>query len=503
MNSRGAIAAVLFLLLIAPASVQAASVPPAPTEDGVWVIDAANVLTDSEFDWLNMVCNDLYLETGRPIVVLTIESFGGQGAYGWGEEEYANFAFDEYGIMDDAGQDKAILVFMSEGDRRFWTELGGGYAGENRDAYVQSVFDNDVKPLLGDDLWYEGLLAAVNGMEPVLKGEDFNWISWMWMGALPILLVMVLSVAAFQVKRAHTPHLKAWGDAAPSAFLDIRAINRAIISNIAVSKEDGLTERQVERLNKWGGVIGDEMRDPMINTFRKLDKILGGSDFDMSLEKYQAEMENVRNAKKLEQAFGKSAGRLQTLAIIISVVTFLILYSLGISLWHNGNYNIFGAILYVVNTFWYIEDTALVGCCCGLPLVLLVGTYIWTHDSYRTAEVSIPEDDLDEEMQLVEGMDFFSMDDEDWGSGDYSHDHSHYHWSYSGSSVSFRDTAGSTSAERAAAASSSSGGGGGGGFGCGGGGRAGVAVIVVATCGGDQSESDDRSEQPDGGVSPA
>ena len=251
MNSRGAIAAVLFLLLIAPASVQAASVPPAPTEDGVWVIDAANVLTDSEFDWLNMVCNDLYLETGRPIVVLTIESFGGQGAYGWGEEEYANFAFDEYGIMDDAGQDKAILVFMSEGDRRFWTELGGGYAGENRDAYVQSVFDNDVKPLLGDDLWYEGLLAAVNGMEPVLKGEDFNWISWMWMGALPILLVMVLSVRAFQVKRAHTPHLKAWEDAAPSAFLDIRAINRAIISNIAVSKEDGLTERQVERLNKW------------------------------------------------------------------------------------------------------------------------------------------------------------------------------------------------------------------------------------------------------------
>ena len=107
-----------------------------------------------------------------------------------------------------------------------------------------------------------------------------------------------------------------------------------------------------------------------------------------------------------------------------------------------------------------------------MPLVLLVGTYIWTNDAYRTTGVSIPEDDLDEEMQLVERMDFFSMDDEDWGSGDYSHDHSHYHWSYSGSSVSFRDTAGSTSAERAAAASSSSGGGGGG-FGGGGGGGGG------------------------------
>ena len=77
--------------------------------------------------------------------------------------------------------------------------------------------------------------------------------------------------------------------------------------------------------------------------------------------------------------------------------------------------------------------------------MLLVGSYIWTNDIHGTGLVSVLEDDLDEEMQLVEGMDFFSMDDEDWGSGDYSHDHSHYHWSYSGSSVSFRDTAGSTS----------------------------------------------------------
>ncbi|GIT75435.1 MAG: hypothetical protein Ct9H300mP30_4970 [Methanobacteriota archaeon] len=36
----------------------------------------------------------------------------------------------------------------------------------------------------------------------------------------------------------------------------------------------------------------------------------------MSLEKYQAEMENVRNAKKLEQAFGKSAGRLKPLRLL-------------------------------------------------------------------------------------------------------------------------------------------------------------------------------------------
>ena len=453
--------AVLYLLLIAPASVQAASVPPAPTEDGVWVIDAANVLSPSELDLLNTVCNDLYLETGRPIVVLTIESFGDQGAYGWGEEEYAYFAFDEYGIMDDAGQDKAILVFMSEGDRRFWTELGSGYAGENRDAYVQFVFDNDVKPLLGDDLWYEGLLAAVNGMEPVLKGEGFNWNSWMRMGALPILSVLVMGVFTFRAKRAHTPNLKAWEDAAPSAFLDIAAINRAIISNIVVSKEDGLTSSQVWLLNEWNGVF-DSLSDPVVRAFRKLDKILGGSDFEMSLEKYEAEMKNIRNAKQLEEDFAKAAGRVKGLGFIISVVTFLILYSLGISLYYNWNYSFFGFFTAPVT-----EGTIFAGCCCGLPLVLVIVSII---QAEVEAEV---EKDLGEQMQLVEGMDFFSTGTENRGSVDYSHGHSHYHWSYSGSSVSFRDTAGSTSAERAAAASSSSSSGGGfdgGGSGGGGGG---------------------------------
>ena len=107
MKFRGTVLAVLFLIVFAPMSAQAASVPPAPGEDGVWVIDAANVLSPSQRASLNTLCNDLYIETGRPIVVLTIESVGD---YGWnyGEEEYANFAFDEYGIMDDAGQDKAI-----------------------------------------------------------------------------------------------------------------------------------------------------------------------------------------------------------------------------------------------------------------------------------------------------------------------------------------------------------------------------------------------------------
>ena len=78
--------------------------------------------------------------------------------------------------------------------------------------------------------------------------------------------VLVMGVFTFRAKRAHTPNLKAWEDAAPSAFLDI-AINRAIISNIVVSKEDGLTRSQVWLLNEWNGVF-DSMSDPVVRLSR-------------------------------------------------------------------------------------------------------------------------------------------------------------------------------------------------------------------------------------------
>ena len=154
----------ILLVIIASSNVQAADVPPKPDEEGIWVIDSAQVLSSTQFDILNEKCNQIYLESGKPIVVLTIESYQDQGAEGWDKEMYARFAFDEYGINDDNNENKAILIFMSEQDRQFWTELGGGFSNEGWDWYVQEVFDYDVRPYLSENMWYEGLNAAVEGM---------------------------------------------------------------------------------------------------------------------------------------------------------------------------------------------------------------------------------------------------------------------------------------------------------------------------------------------------
>jgi len=168
----------LLISIFLSINVQAADVPPLPEEEGVWVIDSAEVLSDSEFNILNNKSNEIYLETGKPIVVLTIESYEEHNADGWEKWDYARFAFDEYGINDDKNQNKAILIFMSEQDRQFWTELGGGYSNEGWDSYVQEVFDYGVRPFLSEDRWFDGLLAAVEGMEQIVNQGDVTYPEW-------------------------------------------------------------------------------------------------------------------------------------------------------------------------------------------------------------------------------------------------------------------------------------------------------------------------------------
>ena len=458
MNFRGAVAAAFFLLLIAPASVQAASVPPAPAEDGVWVIDAANVLTDSEFESLNAVCNDLYLETGRPIVVLTIESFGGQGAYGWHEMDYANFAFDEYGIMDDAGQDKAILVFMSEGDRRFWTELGGGYDGENRDAYVQYVFDNDVKPLLGDDLWYEGLNAAVVGMEPILRGESFSWASWAISNAIPILIVSLSFVLVVRRYRIAKPAIKNWVEARSGALTDLVTINRVIVANIVDSEGNRMSQDEMKILSEWDGKFSHPMDDDLIGAFRELDSTLQGSSFEMSLEKYQVEMENVRTANELEEVYNEKTFSLFSTILLPAVIISTLLMTLVVSRYNNMIFNI-PMMAFAIEE--YFEGIA-VTICCVAPLLAIAAMKTIDPTGGAIGVVNVATN-LDHQMGLVNGMPFFSASSMGVA-GAVAYSSSDYHWTHSSHDDVFTDSAGHTSSERAAMSSSSSGGGGGGGF---------------------------------------
>lgn len=477
----------IFFVMISTVPVDAANVPQQPVE-GEWVIDAANVLSESEFDKLNQKCNDIYLDTGRPIVILTIESYSQQNASSLEKSEYARFAFSEYGINDDRNENKAILVFMSEQDREFWIELGGGYEGENRDNYVQSVFDNDVKPLLGDDLWYEGLVAAVNGMEPILKGEEFDLISWLWVTALPLSLLLISIITVLRKNKIHKPNVRNWSNVSVSSFRDIRKINKSIISNIAIP-EGMLSETEIKTLQSWNGVIGyQQMSDPMIEAFRELDKVLELGEFNITLEKYKPEMENIRKASELEEKFLYSQSSMGIRIALSSLIFFCIIYSLYISITNNWNYNfidIFYLLSFELNQgklpVWTIKF------CSGGLITIIVFLAITGIIFNKIPDIELENQNnqqsvkyshissgggLMREMGLIRGMNFFSE------AKDRFQTEPDYTWSYhlhtDHDEGFFTSVAGLTSAERVERDEArSSGGGGGGGFDSGGSGGGG------------------------------
>ena len=303
MNNKFASILILICLMSLPLG-QTADVPPVPTEPGTWVIDDANILNDVEWDELNRMCNKVHQETGRPIVVLTIESFADQNASGWGEERYAQFAFDSYGINDVNMENKAILVLLSEQDRRFWIELGGGYASQNLDDYVQVIFDREIKPELAKDNWYSGLEAAVIGMEPILYDHEVTWgevFAKLWI--FPVLFICFSF--NFALKRSRLlSYLKDYVLKYSMASDDLRKFNQKLMQDFIWTNFSKIPEDISKELGNWNGMFS-MLNDEKIKAFRKLDD-LNFDDYVFNLEPYKEQIEVFADAKKAEDLYKNS-----------------------------------------------------------------------------------------------------------------------------------------------------------------------------------------------------
>ena len=300
MNNKIASILILICLISLPIG-QSADVPPAPTEPGKWVIDDADILNDSEWEDLNSICNEIYVETGRPILVLTIESFEDQNASGWGEERYAKFAFDTYQINDANMENKAILVLLSEQDRRFWIELGNGYSSQDLDDFVQGVYDREIKPELAEDNWYNGLEAAVFGMEPILYDYEVTWakvFAKLWI--FPVLFICFSFNFAFKRSRLLT-YLKDYVLKYSSAREDLRKFNKKLMQDFIWTNFSKIPEDISKELGNWHGMFS-MLDDEKIKAFRKLDD-LNFEDYVFNLEPYKEQIEIFADAKRAEDLY--------------------------------------------------------------------------------------------------------------------------------------------------------------------------------------------------------
>ena len=150
--------------------------PPAPDE-GQFVRDEAKVLSTSQQQELNTLCNRLVRERTTPIFVVTIRSLSEQGAVGSTIEQYAQRLFDTWSIghMDAPTTGTAVfdwnrgaLVLVSVQDRKARIELGSGWEQQlNRESV--RIMDTRMVPRFREQRFGQGLVDGVKALEQAMR----------------------------------------------------------------------------------------------------------------------------------------------------------------------------------------------------------------------------------------------------------------------------------------------------------------------------------------------
>ncbi len=163
--------------LLCPAA--AAVVSP---NDGFYVYDGAQVLSQETEQYIRNASQELESKTGAQIVVVTIPSLDGQAL-----EEYATELFRQWGI-GDAKKDNGLLLLCAVEDRKFRVEVGYGLEGDLPDGKTGRMQDAYIIPLLQENKFNEGIkngysaflqeVANVYGVsitgEPAISYEEDN-----------------------------------------------------------------------------------------------------------------------------------------------------------------------------------------------------------------------------------------------------------------------------------------------------------------------------------------
>ena len=141
-TTRGApttILIVLFLALIPGAPIQAEQWQKLDVKG--YVNDFAGVLNSATVEELTGLCTEVDQKAKAQIAVVTIKSLEGDAV-----EDFANRLFKKWGV-GTKGTDRGVMVLLSVGDHKYWTEVGYGLEPILPDGKVGG-FGRDMVPLL-------------------------------------------------------------------------------------------------------------------------------------------------------------------------------------------------------------------------------------------------------------------------------------------------------------------------------------------------------------------
>jgi uncharacterized protein len=139
--------------------------PPRP--DGP-VLDLANVFPAKDEAMLDKRLTDYWRETGNVLVVVSVDSLGGQSI-----DDFAFGLFDQWGI-GDAKSNRGLLVLVAPTERKVRIEVGCGLEGIITDDVAKNIIEADMIPNYKQGDLEAGTLAGVDALIENLKSRAAN-----------------------------------------------------------------------------------------------------------------------------------------------------------------------------------------------------------------------------------------------------------------------------------------------------------------------------------------
>ena len=176
-------------------------IPDFSWSDEIWVVDDGNILSDEEEVELNMIINEIELETSCPIIILTIDSLVEKNASLISFNSYMDKVFDEYEVLD-CGIVWGIMAEIEPWQDIYWYQItvssGEQYNGD------WDRFLREQTWQMQDSLYYGQAFGMNEGSslfevttditqysEKAINNDGFIIDEWLKINSIPILLVAI------------------------------------------------------------------------------------------------------------------------------------------------------------------------------------------------------------------------------------------------------------------------------------------------------------------------
>ncbi|MCP4809043.1 MAG: TPM domain-containing protein [Proteobacteria bacterium] len=137
---------------------------PNPRDEGGWVVDLAEVLSDADEAQLNERITALERDTTVEVAVVTVDSVSGT------PKEFATGLFNHWGI-GKASNDNGLLVVLVMEQRRLEMETGYGLEATLPDSWLGSMQVQHMVPLFKNGDFGQGLVVGVEAIDARVRGD--------------------------------------------------------------------------------------------------------------------------------------------------------------------------------------------------------------------------------------------------------------------------------------------------------------------------------------------